>query len=101
MELALVISADKWKMADEKTGEIREGATVHYINDYREDDEKSVGFKPTKISVSEEVFQSVRQHGAPALYNLDLRTRPGKESRPTLAIAKLEFVRGVELFGGN
>ena len=30
---ALLLSADLWEMADEKTGEIRRGASVWYIND--------------------------------------------------------------------
>lgn len=101
MEKALVISADRYEFTDEKTGEIRKGVTVNYINDYREDTEMSVGLKPTKISANAEVFDAIRAGTAPALYELDFRTRPGKEGKPTLQLVKATLVKTIDVFEGQ
>lgn len=98
MDTVLVLSADKWEMTDEKTGVIRNGVTIQYVNDYRENDERSVGLKPTKAPASLEVFESIRKGGAPALYRLDFRTRPGKESKPTLTVIKAEIGKAIKIF---
>lgn len=98
METVLILSADKWNFSDEKTGEIRNGVTLQYVNDYREDSATEVGFKPIKVSANPEIFDTVRKNGAPALYKLDMKTRPGKEGKPTLTIVKVEFVKEVEIF---
>lgn len=98
MEQVLILSADKWEFTDEKTGELRKGVTLQYITDYREDSEKEMGFKPIKASVSENVFDVVKKSGAPAMYKLDVRTRPGKEGKPTATIVGIQFVKPVKLF---
>jgi len=98
METVLVLSADRWQLTDEKTGEIRAGILLHYVNQYREASDKAVGLRPTKISATTEVFDAIRKAGAPGFYKLDFRTRPGKESKPTLLAARAEFVRKPDLF---
>jgi hypothetical protein len=98
METVLIISADKWKLTDEKTGEIRSGVTIQYVNDYREDSDVSVGFKPIKAPANESVFETIKKSGAPAMYRLDMRTRPGKDGKPTLTIVRVDFVKQVKIF---
>lgn len=98
MEKVLIISADKWKLTDEKTGELRSGVTVQYINDYREDTDLSLGLKPTKAPASPEVFDIIKKGGAPGMYRLDMKTRPGKDGKPTLTIAHVELINPVKIF---
>lgn len=98
METVLIISADKWNMTDEKTGELRNGVTLQYVNDYREDTDTSVGFKPIKTSVSDAVFDVIKKSGAPAMYKLDTRSRPGKDGKPTLSVISAQFVKPVKIF---
>jgi hypothetical protein len=98
METVLIISADKWQFTDEKTGELRNGATIQYVNDYREDTDVSVGFKPIKTSVNDAVFDAIKKSGAPAMYRLDSRSRPGKDNKPTLTVVSAQFVKPVKLF---
>jgi len=45
-ERALILSADHYTIADEKTGEINELYQVWYCSDYRENTETEVGSKP-------------------------------------------------------
>jgi hypothetical protein len=99
METALVLSADSWEMTDESTGEVRRGVSLCFVNQYRDATDKSVGLRPTKTSATAEVFEAIRKGGAPGLYQLDFRTRPGKEGKPVLTAARAEFVRKLDLFG--
>lgn len=101
-EKVLVLSADKWAMTDEKTGENRTGLTVNYVNDYRDSDEKSEGYKPTKISVPaelmEQVFKQFQSAGLPAMCELDFGTRPGKDNKPTVVVNAVKVLQKVALF---
>lgn len=98
METVLIISADKWNMTDEVTKEYREGITLQYLTDYREDTDTSLGFKPIKTSVNEAVFEAVKKNGAPALYRIDTRSRPGTGGKPTLTVVSAQFVKPVKIF---
>jgi hypothetical protein len=59
-ETVLILRASKWEMADEKTGEIRKGCTIHYINDYQVETANAVGDSPMKVQASDEVFTEVK-----------------------------------------
>src|SRR5262245_57865780 len=101
METVLLLSADSWELKDEHTGEIRRGVTVTYVNNYREPDGRSVGLRPIKAPATADVFSSVRPGGAPGLYSLDFRTRPGKESKPVLTVTRADLVEPLALFQAN
>lgn len=98
-ERALVLSADAWEMPDEKTGEIRKGVSVWYVNSYREDEAKSVGFKPTKLAATFDAFDQLRVGGLPGLFEMDFGTRPGAQNKATLTLISAKHVGKVELFG--
>lgn len=97
-EKALVLSADKWSMPDEKTGEIRTGFSVWYVNDYRDDLPESIGYKPTKISTTPEMFESLRLAKLPALFDLDFGSRPGAQGKATLTLVKAKHLGDVDVF---
>lgn len=97
MELALVISADRGRMTDERTGEIRPWQNVHYITDYRESGENAMGYKPIKASCTDEAFFTLNSNGV-GMYHLDFRTRPGAGGKPTLTLVKAELVKPLDLF---
>ena len=100
-ERALVLSADAWEMPDEKTGSITKGVSVWYVNDYRDDDEKSFGFKPTKVSSTPEMLEHLRGK-CPCLADLDFGSRPGAGGKAALTLVKITVAKPlVELFGGS
>lgn len=98
MERTLVLSADKWRMTDEKTGEIREGVSVQYVTDYRDESASAVGYRPLKVQAIAEVFEAIKKGGAPGLYDLDMRTRPGREGQTTVMAVRASHIRKVSLF---
>ncbi|MDC7832355.1 hypothetical protein [Pseudomonas benzopyrenica] len=97
-ERVLILSADKWAMPDEKTGEIRNGVSVWYVNDYREDTADAFGFKPTKISADPSLLDELRGAKLPAVFEADYGSRPGAQNKPTLTIVKLTKIASVNVF---
>ncbi|MBU0531402.1 hypothetical protein KJ910_02820 [Patescibacteria group bacterium] len=96
-ELAFVISADRGTMQDEKTGRDINWMNFHYLTDYREADDNSVGLKPIKTGCTPEVFEVFRVHGI-GLYKLDFKTRPGAGGKPAIALVKADCVGKIDLF---
>lgn len=97
-ERVLILSADKWAMPDEKTGEIRNGVSVWYVNDYREDTADAFGFKPTKISADPSLLDELLGAKLPAVFEADYGSRPGAQNKPTLTIVKLTKIASVNVF---
>lgn len=100
-ERALVLSGDAWEMKDERTGELLSGVSVWYVSNYREDDEKSAGFKPTKIAASMETFKAIRLDGLPGVFELDFASRPGAQNKAALTLVGAKHVGKVDLFGSK
>lgn len=96
-ETVLILRASKWELTDEKTGEIRKGCTVHYINDYQVETANAVGDAPMKVSATEEVFTEVKKHKAPGIYDMATRTKPGKEGQATVVMTQVKFVKAFTL----
>lgn len=62
----IILSADCWKMTDEKTGEIREGCSIHYIPSLEKccnEEGKSYGYKPVKESLPVEFINQIKAVG--------------------------------------
>lgn len=97
-ERALILSCDAWDMVDEKTGEMRRGLTVWYLNDYREDSDGSFGLKPTKVSADRSLLESLRSAQLPAMFDLDFGSRPGAQGKATLTLVKATKFASVNLF---
>ena len=97
-ERALILSCDTWEVSDEKTGEIRKGLSVWYVNDYRADTQDSFGFKPTKINADISLLDHLRGAKLPALFDLDLGSRPGAQGKATLTLTGLTKIQAVNLF---
>lgn len=101
MEHALILSADSWEMADEKTGELRKGVSVWYVNDYRDDTPHSIGYKPTKVSAEPLLLEVLRKAQLPALFDMTYGSRPGAQGKATLTLTGVKHVANVKLFNGS
>lgn len=95
-EKALVLSADRWEMKDEVTAEVRKGWSVWYVNDYRLDDSMSFGFKPSKISITDDLADDLRKVKLPAVCDLDFGSRPGAGGKATLTITSFKVINSVD-----
>lgn len=95
---ALILSADHYSIPHEKTGEIQDLYQVWYCNDYREDSETEIGSKPIKMLTTPEMFAQLRKTSLPALFDLDLRSRPGKANAAALTVVGVKYVSTPALF---
>lgn len=93
----LVLSVDRYEFTDDK-GQLRTGATVWAINEYREDTAESAGAKPTKLSIVEDLFKTFRAAQLPALFDVEFTLRPGKDGKPTAVVSNAKHLKSVPLF---
>lgn len=98
MERTLVLSADPWEMADERTGVINKGFSVWFVSDYRQDDGKALGLKPAKISCTQDIYDQIKGNKLPALAELQVGMRPGAQNKAAPTIVGIKVVRAVDLF---
>lgn len=92
-ERALVLSADPWEMPDERTGEIRKGCSLWYLNSYREGD---MGQKPTKVSVDVALLAQIRGK-LPGVFELEYGSRPGAQNKASLTVVGLRQLASIDL----
>jgi len=97
-ERALVLSVDKWEMADERTGEIRKGLSVWYVNEYREDSDEGFGYKPTKVSADLSLLDTFRKAKLPSMCEMNYGSRPGAQGKATLTLTEATIVANLNLF---
>lgn len=95
---ALILSADHYSITDQKTGEVNQLYQVWYVNDYRQNSDRELGFKPIKMLMESSAFEELRKEELPALFDLDLRSRPGKANSAALTVVGFKFVSRPEIF---
>lgn len=96
-ETVLILRAQKYDFTSEKTGEIIKGSNVYYINDYQVETENAVGDSPMKVAASDEVFAEVKKHKAPGVYQINTRTKPGKDGQATVVVTQAKFIKAFTL----
>lgn len=97
-ETILVIGVTAYKFPDETTGEIREGAHIHYLNDYAFDEPQKKGTLPVKMSAPVSIFDDVSTKKFPAICELESITLPDGKGRPKVTPVKIHYTRPVSLF---
>jgi hypothetical protein len=96
-DTALVLSADHYSIPD-ASGVVQHLHQVWYINEYRENSPTERGSKPIKMLVAPEVFAELVKHDLPALFDLDLRSRPGKGNAAALTVVGFKHVGTPSIF---
>lgn len=94
----LVLSADHYSIPHEKTGEIQELFQLWFVSDYREDTATELGCKPIKMLTTPQLFEQLRPHDLPAVFDLELRSRPGKANAAALMVVGFKHISTPDLF---
>lgn len=97
-DLALILSADKYEIPDAQTGEIQNLHQVWMSNEYRVATEKENGCKPMKVMVEPQAFGQVMAHELPALFEVDVKMRPGKGNALAATVVGFKFVSTPKIF---
>lgn len=95
-ETVLILRASKYDFVSDK-GEAIKGCNIHFINDYQVETETAVGDAPMKVAASEEVFAEIKTHKAPGIYQINTRTKPGKDGQATVVVTQAKFVKAFTL----
>lgn len=100
-EVALVLSGDAWDMEDEKTKARIKGVSIWFLTSYREQDAEGlgpVGYKPSKVSGTNELLEKMRSMSLPALCEMHYSSRPGAGGKATLVLSDVTFVKSIDVF---
>lgn len=100
-ERVLILSADHYNITDEKSGEANDLYQVWYVSDYREDSATEVGCKPIKMLSTPEIFEQLRKASLPSLFDMELRSRPGKANAAALTVVGVTYVSTPSLFDSS
>lgn len=95
---ALVVSADRYDIPDERTGEIQKLHQVWMINEYRVSNDREHGSKPIKTLIDGAVFAELVKHPLPSLFELDMAMRPGKGNTPAVTVVGFKYVSTPAIF---
>lgn len=97
-EKALIVSADWWEMEDEKKpGVFMRGWSCWFVNDYRESADKSFGFKPSKVTITDEVAEQLRKIKLPAFCEMQYGSRPGAQGKATLTLTGFKVLGTLDI----
>lgn len=96
-ETVLILRAQKYEFTSEKSGELIKGCNVFFINDSQVETDNAVGDTPMKVPASDEVFAEIKMNKAPGIYEIDTRTRPGKDGAATVTVTRAKFVQAFTL----
>ncbi len=89
----LVFGLKPWEMVDEKTGVVRSGAVLEYLDlEYKEDSDKYTGLKTFKTGKPADV--SLPQ--VPGLYEFEMRPMQNNRGRMELGLASAKFLGAVD-----
>ena len=95
---SLILSADHYSIPDKTTGEVQDLFQVWFCSDYREDSDTEIGLKPIKMLTTKEIFNQLKSVQLPSLFDLDLRSRPGKGNAAALTVVGFKYVSTPSIF---
>jgi len=97
-DIALILSADKYEIPHEKTGEVQHLHQVWLSNDYRVASDKEKGCKPMKVMVEPETFAQIMAHDLPGLFDTEVKMRPGKGNALAATIVGFKYLGSPKIF---
>ncbi len=96
MDKILVLRAAPWTFADENTGVVRKGLTVHFVGDLPSDD--GLGNQPQKITVDYSFLQFFQNAQLPCICDVRFVTRPGAQNKAVVVLRSIENPQPINLF---
>ena len=95
----IVLFANSYAIADEKTGEINSGVSVSYYFNTEfsatDNSDGSRGMRPAKSSCDVSVMKKIQK--APALYDAEFEMKIGSDMKPVLKILDLDLLEEVRI----
>jgi hypothetical protein len=96
-DIALILSVDKYEIPD-AGGVVQNLHQVWLSNDYRVATEKEKGCKPMKVMVDPDVFAELMKFDLPALFDTEVKMRPGKGNALAATITGFRYLSTPKIF---
>lgn len=96
-DLALILSADKYAIPD-AAGVVQNLHQIWMSTEYRAASETEKGCKPMKVMVEPEIFEEIMKCELPALFNVDVKMRPGKANALAATVVGFKLVGTPKIF---
>lgn len=96
-DTALILSCDRYEIPNDN-GEVQNLHQVWMSNDYRVATDKEKGCKPMKVMVEPHVFASLMAHDLPALFEVDVKMRPGKGNALAATVVGFKYLATPKIF---
>lgn len=96
-DLALILSADKYEIPD-AAGQVQNLHQIWMSTEYRVASDKEKGCKPMKVMVEPEIFSEIMKCDLPALFNVDVKMRPGKGNALAATVVGFKLVGVPKIF---
>lgn len=97
-ETIVVLGMTAYQFTDEGTGELREGAHIHYVGDYAQNEPNKKGTLPIKMSAKLDLYEGAKDGIYPAICELESKTIPDGKGRPVLTPVKLHYIEPANVF---
>jgi hypothetical protein len=97
MTEAVIFFASRYDFTDEK-GTQRKGAKAKYFFPDKAEGENKEGLEYMESPMPFELFAALKQHGLPAVFEVDFRMKPGRENKPEMSLVKAQLKRKIGLF---
>jgi hypothetical protein len=97
MTEAVIFFASRYDFTDEK-GTQRKGAKAKYFFPDKAEGENKEGNEYMESPMPFELFAALKQHGLPAVFEVDFRMKPGRENKPEMSLVKAQLKRKIDLF---
>lgn len=93
----VIFFASRYDFTDDK-GIHRKGAKAKYFYPDKAEGENKEGIDYVESPMPYELFETLRHHTLPSLFDVDFRTKPGKDNKPEMSLVKAQFKKKIELF---
>lgn len=97
-ETIVVLGMTAYQFPDEQTGEMREGAHIHYVGDYAQNEANKKGTLPIKMAAKLELYEGAKDGIYPAICELESKTIPDAKGKPMLTPVKLHYGQPADVF---
>ncbi len=97
MNEAVIFFASRYDFTDDK-GIQRKGAKAKYFFPEKAEGDNKEGMEYMESPMPYELFEALRHHSLPSLFEVDFRMKPGKENKPEMSLVKAQFRKKIELF---
>jgi hypothetical protein len=102
-ETVIVLGISHYNFKDDATGELREGAHLHYVSDYNFQEADKMGMFPIKVPATSEIYKTLvnpldgKKVVFPAWCELSHVNVPDSKGKAVPKLVKVKYISSIDL----